>query len=447
MKKVISIFVIILYLIFITAPALASSDVAFNQPVTASGSIGGTIALSGYLSASGIHLSAQGAAFSDVELELGNLWDLYRSAYQGVKNITDYTGSIVRGGYVLARDAWNAFGGFARWLQNKFNLSDNQDNVSLTDTPTDTALLSATSKTKVGNGRISWDSSNTDFTNGYIQLAGINSTSLYGFYQGPSTYHEYTVCIYNAGNEVVNLAGASVKLYVNGITYNVGPSYATINPGRSAATRLRINTNFNTAFVKTTGTTITPPEPVEPSILSVDTSVIDIPDDISDTATGSDSLGGVMIPAIGAGVGGAVGAIAGTIISGITGGSLIDDVIVTADVELPPGLDIGESGEIFPDVLDIDPSDIFLETDGQILGDLFDYFPFCIPTTIYNVLLGLDSEPVTPVLTYVIPLSSDNDFEIQIDLSPFDTVASILRAGMYLVFCVGWLRFLYSRLG
>lgn len=441
------------FLLFLSYPVLAtssdvSSDVSYVQPVTASGSIGGTIALSGYLSASGIHLSAQGAAFSDVELELGNLWDLYRSAYQGVKNITDYTGSIVRGGYVLAKDAWNAFGGFARWLQNKFNLSDNQNNVNLSDTPVDTALLSTMYKTKVGDGYYRTSSSNRTFSNGYIQLSGVSNSSLYGFYQGPDSYSGYTVRIYNGSNNNVNLGADNVKIYINNTAYNAGPVYTTLTPGQSCETKVAIYGNFNTAFVKTTGTTISPSEPVEQSILSVDTSIIDIPEDIPDDATGSQSLGGVMIPAIGAGVGGAAGAVAGTIINGILGGDLIDDVIVPSSVSLPPGTTIGSGGDVLPDTLDINPSDVFLNSDSYSLPGLRDYFPFCIPFIVWGALTALSAEPVTPVFVFSFDMPDEiGDFSISVDLSPFDGVAQIMRSGLFLVFAIGWSLYLWQKLG
>lgn len=448
-----------IFLLLSAFPASASSsEVAYSQPVTASGVIGGTVALSGYLSASGIHLSASGSTFSDVELEIGSLWDAYKATAQGVKNLAEYTGSVVRGGYVLARDAWNAFGGFGRWLKQKFGLEDNKTGQELVENSQSVqGNLVTTSWLYLGD-RGSWTGSSSSNYNGLCRIR-LNNTQLSGVYVffRPTGYNQaYYVGIYNAGLNTVGPFDIDVYLS-SGLNYTI-PLNGSVSPGHSELfdstfkiyyNEYGISYNVNPDIPIVTGSYVPPEEPEpEESILSVDTTDISIPDDIPDTAIGSGSLGGIMIPSIGAGVGGAAGAIAAAIINGIIDGDLIDTVIRAAEVALPPDLEIGDDGDIFPDVLEIDPSDIFLESDGQILGDLFDYFPFSIPKTLYQLLLGLDSEPATPVLQYTIEMPYDiQDITIDVDLTLFDSVAALLRAGLYLVFVVGWCKFLYGKLG
>lgn len=451
-----------IFLLLSAFPASASSsEVAYSQPVTASGVIGGTVALSGYLSASGIHLSASGSTFSDVELEIGSLWDAYKATAQGVKNLAEYTGSVVRGGYVLARDAWNAFGGFARWLKQKFGLEDNETGQELQEnTQAPQGNLVTTTWLYLGDMG-EWTGNSSSNYNGLcrIRLGNDQLSGVYVYFKpngNTGRYQGYYVGIYNAG---INTVGNNDIIVYLSSGYNKSISLTgSVRPGQSVLfdSRFQVYTTYYGTPYSVNGDipvvsgSYVPPEQPEPdeSILSVDTTDISIPDDIPDTATGSSSLGGIMIPAIGAGVGGAAGAIAGTIISGITDGDLIETVIRAAEVELPPDLEIGDDGDIFPDVLEIDPSDIFLESDGQILGDLFDYFPFSIPKTLYQVLLGLDSEPVTPVFQYTIAMPYGiQNISIDVDLHLFDSVAALLRAGLYLVFVVGWCKFLYGKLG
>lgn len=462
-KRISSSFLALLFIIISTIPVTASSssEVAYEQPVTASGAIGGTIALSGYLSASGIHLSAAGSSFSDVEIELGSLWDAYKATVQGVKNLAEYTGSVVRGGYVLARDAWNAFGGFGRWLKQKFGLEDNKTGQELVDSTQPVAGNLLTTSWLYLGGEGSWTGSSYKNYGGLCRIRLVNSqlSGVYVFFRpnGQSgSYEGYYVGIYNAGINTVVSGDINVNLadgYDGTISLlsSVLPGHSSLFDNRFQIRLLKygVPAGVNPDIPIVSGSYV-PPEESEPeeSILSVDTTDISIPDDIPDTATGSSSLGGIMIPAIGAGVGGVAGAIAAAIINGITDGDLIDTVIRAAEVELPPGLEIGDDGDIFPDVLEIDPSDIFLESDGQIVGDLFDYFPFSIPKTIYQTLLALDAEPITPELQYTIKMPYNiSDITIDVDFVIFSSVAAILRSGFYLIFCVGWCKFLYDKLG
>lgn len=74
--------------------------------------------------------------------------------------------------------------------------------------------------------------------------------------------------------------------------------------------------------------------------------------------------------------------------------------------------------------------------------NLTDYFPFCIPFDIGNLLTLFVAEPEAPQIEIALPVAytTQDGFEIEtytLDLSQFDTVALWCRRGMLLVFIVG----------
>lgn len=73
--------------------------------------------------------------------------------------------------------------------------------------------------------------------------------------------------------------------------------------------------------------------------------------------------------------------------------------------------------------------------------DLTEYFPFCIPFDIGRAINFLVAEPEAPSFDWSFPVGYENG-EIQyqtftIDLSIFDPVALVLRAGLSILFCIG----------
>lgn len=75
-------------------------------------------------------------------------------------------------------------------------------------------------------------------------------------------------------------------------------------------------------------------------------------------------------------------------------------------------------------------------TDYQTPG-LKDVFPFCLPFDVYNFLNCLAADPVAPAFNWRFYIPRLCDEEITVDLSPFDTVAQIVRTMELLAFCIG----------
>lgn len=69
--------------------------------------------------------------------------------------------------------------------------------------------------------------------------------------------------------------------------------------------------------------------------------------------------------------------------------------------------------------------------------DLSDYFPFCIPFDLYDFFACLAASPEAPVIHWEIVGPGGSSHELNLDLSPYDSVAQLLRRLQLLLFCIG----------
>lgn len=107
-----------------------------------------------------------------------------------------------------------------------------------------------------------------------------------------------------------------------------------------------------------------------------------------------------------------------------TGDNVNDNTGSDSDIGDSSGTDSGDSWE--------PPQD-----PGKFALDLKQYFPFCIPFDLYAFLACLNDDPVTPVIQWELALPGGGSYPIEIDLSPFDSVAQLLRRLQLLLFIVG----------
>ena len=68
--------------------------------------------------------------------------------------------------------------------------------------------------------------------------------------------------------------------------------------------------------------------------------------------------------------------------------------------------------------------------------DLSNYFPFCIPFDLFDFLSCLNADPVAPLIQWEIALPDGGSYPLELDLSPFDSVAKLLRRLQLLLFIV-----------
>ena len=69
--------------------------------------------------------------------------------------------------------------------------------------------------------------------------------------------------------------------------------------------------------------------------------------------------------------------------------------------------------------------------------DLEKVFPFCVPWDLYYLLSALAAEPEAPNVVWTFDFADLGKHELPIDLSPFESVAQVVRVGEVLAFCVG----------
>ena len=82
------------------------------------------------------------------------------------------------------------------------------------------------------------------------------------------------------------------------------------------------------------------------------------------------------------------------------------------------------------------------DTTGGDLAQKFDadwkgVFPFCVPFDLIDFLSILSASTQAPKFTWRFYVPKVVDYNIEIDLSPFDSVAEIVRTMELLAFCIG----------
>ena len=120
-------------------------------------------------------------------------------------------------------------------------------------------------------------------------------------------------------------------------------------------------------------------------------------------------------------------------------------VDVPADLPLEWPVELPSSPDATPDLPTdntpvTDPSTPVQPVDAlpELTFNLDEYFPFCIPFDIYNLLSKFSADPVTPEfdIGFTDPFS-DTDVTLHIDLHDWDSVASAIRTAELGAFIVG----------
>lgn len=127
----------------------------------------------------------------------------------------------------------------------------------------------------------------------------------------------------------------------------------------------------------------------------------------------------------------ATGSIAGAL------GGVHDGTLSWSDVITSTGVNVAEDDKVVDD-------DGVTETPVPDLGNISDYklnltnlFPFCLPFDFIDFISLLSAEPETPRFEYEMPLPAGKSYTFDIDLSPFDSVASLMRKMETLAFIIG----------
>lgn len=167
--------------------------------------------------------------------------------------------------------------------------------------------------------------------------------------------------------------------------------------------------------------------------------------DPQDVVIANDIPGNFDVP-VGAWLGGVADTIyaggadlTGTIADGTTD-TITLELDETADMQLTQEI----AGTVSGDIVDIG-SGVVSDNVGDFSLDLRNYFPFCIPFDIYDMLALFSGSASAPVINWRFYIPNVVDQTIVLDFSIFDPVASVLRNMELIAFCVG-LAFVSKRL-
>lgn len=120
----------------------------------------------------------------------------------------------------------------------------------------------------------------------------------------------------------------------------------------------------------------------------------------------------------------------------INGTSTWEDVLTVGDV-IAVENDKVIGGDEAVDVPGVDVPGVDLGDINDYKLDLTNLFPFCLPFDLIDFFNLLSAEPETPRFEYEMPLPAGKSYTFDIDLSPFDSVASLLRKMETLAFIIG----------
>jgi hypothetical protein len=118
--------------------------------------------------------------------------------------------------------------------------------------------------------------------------------------------------------------------------------------------------------------------------------------------------------------------------------ALVIDLVNERDVPQESDSEKEETGEIVGGV-DIPASSTDAINSSTSLG-LQNVFPFCIPFDLVDFIGCLAADPEAPYIKYPVKYPTADGwgvYELEIDLSRFDSVAKIVRTMELLAFCIG----------
>lgn len=310
--------------------------------------------------------------------------------------------TTARGTLAIGNAAASGIASFIAWLRNELRLSD-QTSISVI-TPSNHDLITA-SWTLCCEGARHF---------AYIQMDQFD-IPVYAFYQNANDQYASGVVIVSAG-----------KPQVLGKRYLTDPNRADqwdATPGQyDITTNLWYSNNYWAGSINGGNRPLVSVFPSLAAGLAYVRNGIDngfvVPGESLTVVTGT-----IDIPYIGTDENWYidVGADAGEDVDTVTAGVVADVMDNTLSVS-------SEVAEEEPPVV----------VDGPIgITGLTSVFPFCIPFDVYALLSCLSADPITPVFTvrFVIPGIINEEFTI--DLSPFNTIAQIVRTMELLAFAVG----------
>lgn len=421
---------------------------------TAGGQVDGYVGFSAFAAACGVYFKSVGNSWDDYTASIDTMWSNYASNTAGVaSSIVGLTASVLDTGLVLTRDVANTYIAFIDFIRTVLGLTDNQSDVSFggtSDYPFIIPVIRSSAEpladnfVSIGYGRAS---NSQSYYNYYVAANSlIDDLSLSFYYKGlNSSNTSYGIYIFNNSDYKMTGNNYATNAY---ISFGLKNSYSRVWLNANASSSVRLSNLVFTSDGFISGVPVVPynsqpsfPEPVTGSA-SLDTAILAIPAPIPDTATGSDALLGVAMPAISS----YYDNFAEEVKDMILAGEMDKISSQIAPVYVSPDVVIDDNGNVLPAEINVGLPDVPVLPEKYKTEGLANVFPFSIIFALPAVLGALNTEPVTP------EFSADLNFygvsiPVAFDLHVMDDLMVIVRSGELLIFCVGVLIFIWRKLG
>lgn len=305
--------------------------------------------------------------------------------------------------------------GFGAWLKAKFNLTDNSTiNVVSSDATLNGMTMYSLPLVLAASDAQNWNISYTIVTgngNAIIMKETSTSAKIAVVSDAPATIHFEN----NYQGTIMNQSNKNLELYPSGLYF------AEVGTGLTISRFVNGMTMYNKADVMAA---VNGDASITDGDVPIDIQVgaIDLPEDSIDYQSGYFGIINVNAPWASS-----IGQVTDVAIPADYQFGKAGD----ADISYAPAADVtGQIDAAASQPISTSPGDY--QTPG-----LENVFPFCIPFDIYNLLSALAADPVAPSFTwrFYVPRVCDETFTV--DLSPFDTVAQIVRTVELLAFIVG----------
>lgn len=383
--------VLCLVLLFVSwafpASAVAVVDDIAAAAIAVLAAVGMTFVFSG-LSASGA-LNKVSGLLDDYAGSIGESV----AAWLGTYDITMFGGKLR-----LAAGLATKLYGFANWVKNNYDVMDNTA-VDVESIPGSSGLLLADGKIIPVTNIIYSSGRLNVLPNGFYSR---NTNYDFLFASGARVVANYdTVIVYNAnGIQVSRINYDSYSETMLGFSFNFRNGYITVYTYFYDVDSYFYNDSTSAFYFF--GNTVTN----ESSSVGIEAGVISIPVD--------SAVDDVLVDVGAIPIGTTVPQVTDIIIDNALAGTLEASIEETAD--LPP---------VVPP-----------EAVGDFTIDLTNFFPFCIPFDVYDAITLFSAAPVAPNMPLKMTWEG-TEYGFDIDLSPFDTVAAVLRRMEIIVFIVG----------
>lgn len=438
--------------------------------------VGAGVVVTAALMASGIYPYEEAEDFSNyVTNNLEKLWKQYTdwraqnqmSPPETGNELSKITAFLSAGTLLIADKVWRTLVDFVSWIIDEFQVTDNQAGVEL-GTVSSAAIalpyyssrpsfseLSATGFQARTNSGVSYFGTTLKRDNYPVGIvAAIPSSSAWYLCFCAGTSPSGSGFLKGSGSSVSNTqfdeevtASDGTKFYINRYTYTQYSVSVSSPPAEWVSLGIpifnrgegRFMVDYFQSFVGQTR-----PSETFFGVTADTTTVSALPALPSDTP-----WGGLAVE--GAGTAATVGAVEQVIQDGVTEREKPEVEVV--EVELGANTDVdAETGAVtenpvvvtpdtvIPAVSELTAPQAFLDT---LQSAMQTKFPFCLPFDVMRILSALSRQPQAPLIKLTFHDSfSDADYTIEVDLSPWNSVAAIVREMQSILLLLGfWLNF------